>query len=93
MNFNNYISQMLKEKEKEDRLALREYCKEDGYEEDYENIVLPLLNKYGWELLVSIGDLEWDWIRGGEYRVKNLNLDRLSTLVDWDEKKGKFVAC
>lgn len=83
---------MLEEKNKRDLQAIKTYCIEDGYVEDYYNIFLPLYKKYGWEFIRDIGEIEWDWIRGDEYRVRYLNLDRLSTLVYWDEKKNKWVA-
>ena len=89
---NDYISRMLREKNRRDLNAIREYCKEDGYEEDYFNIFLPLYKKYGWEFIRDIGEIEWDWIRGDEYRVRYLNLDRLSTLVYFSEEKGKYIA-
>lgn len=80
---------------RQDQLALNEikvYCEEQGWVEDFDNIVLPLFKKYGWELIRDIGDIEWEWVIGGEYRVIYLNLDRLSTLVEWNEKKQKFIA-
>ena len=82
---------------RQDQLALNEikvYCEEQGWVEDFDNIVLPLFNKYGWDILVSIGDIKWE--RGCDndydYQVVYLNLDRLSTLVEWNEKKQKFIA-
>lgn len=90
---NNYFAQTLIEKEERDLNAVKQYCIEDGWIEDYYNIFLPLYKKYGWELIRDIGGIEWEWVRGDEYRVTYLNLDRLSTLIDWDEKKHKFVAC
>lgn len=81
--------------EQKDRQALKDYCKEQGYPQDYKNIVLPLLNAYGWELLVKMGELEWECVQSGLidiYKVTYLNLDRLSTLVEWNESKQRFVA-
>ena len=89
---NNYLVNMLAEKEQKDLQAIKDYCELDGYVEDYDNIFLPLYKKYGWDLIRDIGEIEWEWERGNEYRVIHLNLDRLSTLVEWNEKKGKFVA-
>ena len=89
---NDYIHRMLREKNKRDLQAVKDYCKEQGYVEDYDNIFLPLYKKYDWEFIRDIGEIEWEWVRGDEYRVTYLNLDRLSTLVEWDEKKGKFIA-
>ena len=83
--------------ERKDRQALKDYCKEQGYPQDYENIVLPLLNAYGWEILVKIGALEMEEVGFCGLlitinKVTYLNLDRLSTLVEWNESKQKFVA-
>jgi hypothetical protein len=92
----SFIDAFLSAQERKDRQALKDYCEEQGYPQDYENIVLPLLNAYGWEILVNIGEIEW--LRVGEpkliddYKVTYLNLDRLSTLVEWNENKQKFVA-
>jgi hypothetical protein len=92
----SFISTLLSAQEQKDRQALKDYCKEQGYPQDYENIVLPLLNAYDWEILVKIGEIEWE--RVGEvkliddYKVTYLNLDRLSTLVEWNESKQRFVA-
>lgn len=84
---------------RQDQLALNEikvYCEEQGWVEDFDNIVLPLFKKYGWEILVSIGDIKWERKCGCDndydYQVVYLNLDRLSTLVEWNEKKQKFIA-
>lgn len=92
----SFVDTLLSAQERKDRQALEDYCKEQGYPQDYKNIVLPLLNAYGWEILVNIGEIEW--LRVGEpkliddYKVIYLNLDRLSTLVEWNEGKRKFVA-
>lgn len=92
----NFFTSSIDTQEKRDREALKRYCKEQGYPQDYKNIVLPLLNAYDWEILVKIGEIEWE--RVGEpkliddYKVTYLNLDRLSTLVEWNENKQKFVA-
>lgn len=92
----NFITSLLETQERKDRQALKDYCKEQGYPQDYKNIVLPLLNKHGWDILVKIGEIEWE--RVGEvkliddYKVTYLNLDRLSTLVEWNESKQRFVA-
>lgn len=91
----NFINSMLNAQERKDRQALQDYCRKQGYPQDYKNIVLPLLNAYGWELLVKIGELEWECVQRGlidTYKVTYLNLDRLSTLVEWNESKQKFVA-
>ena len=85
---------------RQNQLALNEikiYCEEEGWVEDFDNIVLPLIDKYGWELIRDIGGIEWERRYGCDdseydYRVIYLNLDRLSTLVEWNEKKQKFVA-
>lgn len=91
----SFIDALLSAQERKDRQALKDYCKEQGYPEDYENIVLPLLNAYDWEILVQIGDIEWERVQSGlidTYKVTYLNLDRLSTLVEWNESKQRFVA-
>ena len=96
MKRKNFLEAIRSAHEQKDRQALKDYCKEQGYPQDYENIVLPLLNAYGWEILVKIGEIEWE--RVGEvkliddYKVTYLNLDRLSTLVEWNEGKQRFVA-
>ena len=87
----NFIELMLAEQEKKDLAAVKKYCEEDGWVEDYNNIFLPLYKKYGWEFIRDIGDIEWDCICG-EYSVRYLNLDRLSCFVEWNESKNKFVA-
>ena len=90
-----FFASLIDTQEKRDREALKRYCKEQGYPEDYKNIVLPLLNAYGWELLVKMGELEWECIQSGLIdicKVTYLNLDRLSTLVEWNEGKQRFVA-
>ena len=92
---NNYFANYFAEKEKNDLQAVKDYCEEDGYVEDFENIFLPLYKKYGWDLIRDIGEIEWERVLGVQdiqYRVVYLNLDRLSTLVEWNEKKNKFVA-
>lgn len=92
---NNYFVKTLVEQEQKDLQAVKDYCEEDGYVEDFENIFLPLYKKYGWELIRDIGDIKWEKVLGTsdiQYRVVYLNLDRLSTLVEWNEKKKKFVA-
>ena len=86
---NNYFYK----KEQRDLMAVKNYCREQGWVEDYDNIFMPLFKKYGWEFIRDIGEIEWEWVKGNEYRVTYLNLDRLSTLVDWNEKKQKWVAC
>ena len=89
------LNDMFAEQEIKDLQAVKDYCEEDGYVEDFYNIFLPLYNKYGWELIRDIGGIEWERVLGVkdiQYRVVYLNLDRLSTLVEWNEKKGKFVA-
>lgn len=94
-NFTNVLSNYFIEKELKDLEAVKDYCKEQGWEEDFENIFLPLYQKYGWEFIRDIGDIEWERVLGTqdiEYRVIYLNLDRLSTLVEWNEKKHKWVA-
>lgn len=85
------------EQERKDRQALKDYCKGQGYPQDYKNIVLPLLNAYGWELLYKIGELEMEQVGSCGLlidisKVTYLNLDRLSTLVEWNESKQRFVA-
>ena len=84
---------------RQDLLALNEirtYCEDEGWVEDFDNIVMPLYKEYGWDILVSIGDIKWERRYGCDneydYYVIYLNLDRLSTLVEWNEKKQKFVA-
>ena len=42
----NFITRMLKEQNKKDLAAVKEYCREQGYVEDYDNIFLPLYKKY-----------------------------------------------
>ena len=91
----NILNSMYAEQEIKDLQAVKDYCEEDGYVEDFENIFLPLYKKYGWELIRDIGGVEWERVLGINdirYRVVYLNLDRLSTLVEWNEKKQKFVA-
>lgn len=91
----SFLEAIQSAQEQKDRQALKDYCKEQGYPQDYENIVLPLLNTYGWELLVKIGEIAWERTQSGlidTYKVTYLNLDRLSTLVEWNEGKRKFVA-
>lgn len=88
---NNYFANYFAEQEQIDLQAVKDYCEEDGYVEDFENIFLPLYKKYGWDLIRDIGDIQWDSWRD-DHRVVYLNLDRLSTLVEWNEKKKKFVA-
>ena len=88
----DFITAMLREQNKRDLEAVRKYCYEDGYEEDYFNIFLPLYKKYGWEFIRDIGEIEWERIDLYHYKVIYLNLDRLSTLVEWNEAKKKFVA-
>lgn len=92
MKITNILNNYLYEKELKDLQALKDYCEEEGWVEDYYNILLPLYKEYGWEIIVNIGEIKWEWVRGDEYRVEYLNLDRLSTLVEWNEKKGKWVA-
>ena len=92
-----FFASLIDTQEKRDREALKRYCKEQGYPQDYENIVLPLLNAYGWELLYKIGALEMEEVGLCGLlitisKVTYLNLDRLSTLVEWNEGKRKFVA-
>ena len=89
---NTLLNSMFVEREQKDLQAVKTYCEEQGWVEDYYNIFLPLYAKYDWELIRDIGGIEWEWVRGDEYRVIYLNLDRLSTLVEWNEKKGKWVA-
>ena len=92
---NNYFANYFAEKEQKDLQAIKDYCEEDGYVEDFENIFLPLYKKYGWDLIRDIGEIQWERVLGVQdiqYRVVYLNLDRLSTLVEWNEKKNKFVA-
>lgn len=92
----NFFTSLIDTQEKRDREALKRYCKEQGYPQDYKNIVLPLLNAYGWEILVKIGEIEWERVGlvylTDNYKVTYLNLDRLSTLVEWNESKQRFVA-
>ena len=88
----NFISKMLKEQNRKDLLAVKKYCEEQGYIEDYYNIFLPLYKKYDWEFIRDIGGIEWERIEIDEYRVTYLNLDRLSTLVEYNEKKNKWMA-
>ena len=91
----NMLNSMFIEQEARDLQAVKDYCEELGWVEDYENIFLPLYKKYGWELIRDIGGIEWERVLGVkdiQYRVVYLNLDRLSTLVEWNEKKHKFVA-
>ena len=88
----DFISRMLAEQNRRDLQAIKQYCIDDGYVEDYFNIFLPLYKKYGWKFIRDIGEIEWEWLRTDEYRVIYLNLDRLSTLVDYDENKQKWVA-
>ena len=92
MKITNILNNYLCEKELKDLQALKDYCEEQGWVEDYYNILLPLYKEYGLEVIVNIGEIKWEWVKGGEYRVEYLNLDRLSTLVEWNEKKGKWVA-
>ena len=92
MNFIKSLNDYLSMQEANDLLAVKNYCEEDGYVEDFYNIFLPLYNKYGWEFIRDIGDIKWERIDIDTYKVTYLNLDRLSTLVEWNEKKGKFVA-
>jgi len=92
MKLSNLLNNYLAEQELKDLQAVKNYCEEDGYVEDFENIFIPLYKKYGWELIVSMGDIKWEKIDIDEYKVVYLNLDRLSTLVEWNEKRGKFVA-
>lgn len=93
---NSFTTSLLDAQERKDRQALKDYCKEQGHPEDYENIVLPLLKAYDWEILVKIGEIEWE--RVGEpkliddYKVTYLNLDRLSTLVEWNGTRYVAVA-
>lgn len=93
----NFFTSLVDTQEKRDREALKRYCKEQGYPQDYKNIVLPLLNAYGWEILVKIGALEMEEVGLCGLliiinKVTYLNLDRLSTLVEWNESKQRFVA-
>jgi hypothetical protein len=91
----SFINSTLNAQERKDRQALKDYCREQGYPQDYANIVKPLLDTYGWELLVKIGEIEWEQVEVkliGGYKVTYLNLDRLSTLVEWNEDKQRFVA-
>ena len=87
----NFIELMLAEQNKKDLAAVKKYCEEDGWVEDYYNIFLPLYKKYGWEFIRDIGGIEWECCFG-EYSVTYLNLDRLSCMVEWNEKQQKFVA-
>lgn len=87
----NFITCMLEEQNKKDLLAVKQYCKEQGYVEDYYNIFLPLYKKYDWEFIRDIGEIEWK-LEFGEYKVTYLNLDRLSTLVEFDENTKKWRA-
>lgn len=87
---NDFISRMLREQNQKDLKAVKKYCEEEGYVEDYYNIFLPLYKKYDWEFIRDIGEIQWE-LNFGEYKVVYLNLDRLSTLVEWNEKKQKFV--
>ena len=91
---NNYFANYFVEKEQKDLQAIKDYCEEYGYVEDYYNIFLPLYKKYGWEFIRDIGEIEWERELGqiDNYRVVYLNLDRLSTLVEWNESKRKWVA-
>lgn len=88
---NDYITNMLLEQNTKDLQAVKDYCEEQGWVEDYDNIFLPLYDKYGWEFIRDIGEIEWNGF-SGNYSVVYLNLDRLSTLVEWNEKKKKWVA-
>ena len=94
---NDYLSHCFALKEQKDLQAIKDYCEEQGWVEDYYNIFLPLYEKYDWEFIRDIGEIEWERVLGSqdidEYRVVYLNLDRLSTLVEWDEDKHKWVAC
>ena len=87
----NFITAMLEEQNRKDLAAVKTYCREQGYVEDYYNIFLPLYKKYDWEFIRDIGDIEWECICG-EYRVTFLNLDRLSTMVEFNERTQKWEA-
>ena len=92
---NGLLNNMLVEQEQRDLEAVKDYCEEEGYVEDFYNIFLPLYKKYGWDLIREIGDIKWERVLGVQdiqFRVVYLNLDRLSTLVEWNEKKGEWVA-
>ena len=93
----SFIDALRSAQERKDRQALKDYCKEQGHPEDYENIVLPLLNAYDWEILVKIGEIEWERVGNevkliDDYKVTYLNLDRLSTLVEWNGTRYVAVA-
>lgn len=88
----DFITAMLKAQNKRDLQAVKQYCIEQGYPEDYENIFLPLYKKYDWEFIRDIGEIEWERIDIYNYKVIYLNLDRLSCFVEYDESKEKFVA-
>lgn len=91
----SFLNNYFVEKELKDLQAVKDYCEEQGWVEDFDNIFLPLYKKYGWEFIRDIGEIEWERVLGVqdiEYRVVYLNLDRLSTLVEWNEKKQRFVA-
>ena len=88
----DFITAMLKAQNKRDLEAVRDYCRKDGYESDYFNIFLPLYKKYGWEFIRDIGEIIWERLDLYHYEVTYLNLDRLSTLVEWNEEKKRFVA-
>lgn len=87
----DFITAMLKAQNQRDLRAVKQYCIEQGYPEDYENIFLPLYKKYDWEFIRDIGGIEWERIDIYNYKVTYLNLDRLSLFVEYDEVKGKFV--
>ena len=93
----NILNGYFAEQERKSLQAVKDYCEEEGWVEDYYNIFLPLYEKYGWEFIRDIGDIQWERVYGVanpkyEYEVIYLNLDRLSTLVEWNEKKQRFVA-
>ena len=88
----NIINNYLALEEAKDLMAVRNYCEEEGYVEDYYNIFLPLYKKYGWELIRDFGEIKWDRFDFDNYKVVYLNLDRLSTLVEWNERRKCFVA-
>ena len=86
----SFINKMLKAQNDRDLNAVKQYCIEQGYVEDYFNIFLPLYKKHGWEFIRDIGEIQWEKIDIDNYKVIYLNLDRLSTLVEYDEKTGKY---